>query len=67
VVRHVDAYRGFEVVPIAVDEWLTGWLTSLRRDGMLVGLNWAGARATGYDMTPDQVAEWFEVPLPGDG
>ena len=67
VVRHVDAYRGLEVVPIAVDEWLTGWLPCLRRDGMLIGVNWAGARATGYDMTPDQVAAWFEMPLSSGG
>ena len=64
VVRHVDAYRGFEVVSIAVDEWLTGWLSRLRRDGMLIGVNWAGSRATGYDMTPEQVAAWFEVAIP---
>ena len=59
VVAHVDAYRGFEVVPLAVDDWMTGWLSSLERAGMLVGVNWAGVRATGYDMTPAQVLRWF--------
>ncbi|HEY0001379.1 MAG TPA: DUF2750 domain-containing protein [Actinoplanes sp.] len=66
VVAHVDAYRGFEVVPLAVDEWMAGWLSALERDGLLVGVNWAGARATGYDMTPAQVLRWFaevEEPL----
>lgn len=59
VVGQVAAYHGFEVVVVAVDDWLTGWLPSLDRDGLLVGLNWAGARATGYDMTPAQVVRWF--------
>ncbi len=59
IVKHVAAYRGFEVVPIAVDEWLSGWLAHLEHDGMLVGVNWAGNRATGYDMTPAQVLRWF--------
>jgi hypothetical protein len=59
VVGQVAAYQGFEVVPVPVEDWLAGWLSSLERDGMLVGLNWAGARATGYDMTPAQVLRWF--------
>jgi hypothetical protein len=59
IVKHVDAYRGFEVVPITVDEWLSSWLVHLEHDGMLVGLNWSGGRATGYDMTPGQVLSWF--------
>ena len=25
------------------------------RDRLLVGLNWSGKRATGYDLTPDNV------------
>jgi hypothetical protein len=59
VVGQVDAYQGFEVVTVSVDDWLTGWLSSLERDGMLIGVNWSGARATGYDMTPAQVLRWF--------
>ena len=31
----------------------------LQRDGLLVGVNWAGLRATGYDVAPPQVIEWF--------
>jgi hypothetical protein len=60
VAGQVEAYVGFEVVSIEVDDWLAGWLPCLRRDGLLVGVNWAGARATGYDMTPAQVAQWFD-------
>jgi hypothetical protein len=59
VVAHVNAYRGFEVVPVPVEEFLSGWLSSLERDGLLVGVNWAGSRATGFDMTPAQMLRWF--------
>ncbi|GAA2630357.1 DUF2750 domain-containing protein [Paractinoplanes durhamensis] len=59
VVKHVTAYQGFEVVPISVDDWLSNWMVSLEHDGLLVGVNWAGARATGYDLTPGQVLRWF--------
>lgn len=59
IVRQVPAYRGFEVVPIPVEEWLSTWMTRLQHDGLLVGVNWAGANATGYDLTPEQVLRWF--------
>jgi Protein of unknown function (DUF2750) len=59
VVDQVQAYRGFEVVGFDVDEWLGGWLGRLETDGMLVGVNWSGARATGFDVAPAQVRQWF--------
>ena len=63
IVKHVTAYEGFEVGGIPVQTWLDEWMTGLKRDGMLVGVNWAGARATGYDMSPGQVLSWFaELP-----
>jgi len=63
VVSAVPAYRGFDVVEIPVSDWLDSWLPGLQRDGLLVGVNWAGARATGFDMTPTQLAGWFaELP-----
>jgi hypothetical protein len=63
VVCAVPAYRGFDVVEIPVSDWLGSWLPGLRRDGLLIGVNWAGALATGYDVTPARIAEWFaELP-----
>ena len=59
VVDQVAAYRDFEIVEIDLDDWLTHWLPGLDRDGYLVGVNWSGARATGCDVTPAQVIEWF--------
>ena len=64
VVGQVAAYQGFDVVAVDVEEWLTGWLPRLERDGMLVGVNWAGTRATGFDLTPAQVKHWFAESAP---
>ena len=55
VVANVEAYGSFEVVRIPLEEWRGRWLPGLQRDGHLVGLNWSGSRATGYDSAPTQV------------
>lgn len=55
VIHQVDAYADFEPVEVSVDEFRQRWLPGLARDGLLVGLNWSGAGATGYDLTPEDV------------
>jgi uncharacterized protein DUF2750 len=62
VAGQVGAFHGLEIVTIALDDWLAVWLPELARADLLVGVNWAGARATGFDLTPVQVAGWFESP-----
>jgi Protein of unknown function (DUF2750) len=57
VVSNSPAYRGFSLHQIALSEFLDRWLPGLERDGLLVGLNWAGDRATGYDFEPSVVRE----------
>jgi hypothetical protein len=59
VVAQVAAYRTFDVVEIDLDDWTGRWLPGLERDGLLVGVNWAGPRATGYDVPPGAVAAWI--------
>jgi len=59
VIDQVSAYRRFEVVAIDVADWRERWLPGLHREGHLVGINWSGTRATGYDMTPAEVMRWF--------
>ena len=51
VVATVPAYADLTVVEIAEDEWLERWLPGLEADGLLVGLNWSGKRAMGYDLS----------------
>jgi hypothetical protein len=57
ITKRVNSYKGFEPVQLGLDAFLDDWLPGLRKDGLLVGLNWSGARATGYDVPPTDVAE----------
>jgi len=52
IVRSVQAFAGFEVESIDLAAWRDRWLPGLQRDGILVGLNWTGERATGFDLEP---------------
>lgn len=57
IIESVPAYRGF--VPVRID-WCTfeeRWAPGLESDGLLVGVNWAGPRATGYDLQPSEVVQ----------
>lgn len=57
IIGNVAAYAGFRPRQIPLDEWEERWLPGIARDGLLVGLNWYGRSATGYDLTPGQVLE----------
>ena len=61
VVSTVAAYAGFEVVEVPLEAFLTRWLPGLERDGLRVGLNWSGSRATGYDLAPSDVLTQLEA------
>jgi hypothetical protein len=53
VIATVPAYAAFEIVELSAERWRRDWLPGLARDGIRVGLNWSGPRATGYDVEPD--------------
>ena len=55
IIDTVEAFRGFQPVALTLQEWRARWIPGLLADGLLVGLNWSGARATGYDVAPDDV------------
>jgi hypothetical protein len=57
VLTSVSDYRNFDVVSLPLEQWTTKWLPGLDHDGILVGLNWSGPRATGFDLTPMTVME----------
>lgn len=57
IVASVDAYKEFARVSISLDEWRSAWLPGLKADGIFVGLNWSGDRATGYDVSPTDVLD----------
>jgi len=55
VVASVPAYAGFVPDEISWERFCSAWLPGLKRDGLLIGLNWSGARATGYELEPDEL------------
>ena len=55
IVSTVPAYAGFEVVEITWDVFRDRWVPGLERDAILVGINWAGPRATGYDVAAGDI------------
>ena len=55
VVKTVPAYSGFEVVELSWGDFVSDWVPGLKGQRVLVGLNWSGARASGYDISPDDL------------
>ncbi|WP_110239873.1 DUF2750 domain-containing protein [Nocardioides gilvus] len=55
IIATVPAYASCEVVGLPLGEWRARWLPGLRRDGIRVGLNWSGDRATGFDLPAEDV------------
>lgn len=63
-------YRSLRVVALPLEQWRDVWLPGLARDGLRVGVNWSGPRASGEDLAPDEVrarlaAEQVTGPEPG--
>ena len=62
VIEGVEAYRSFEPVRLELEIFTGRWLAGLQTDGLIVGLNWSGERATGYDMKPGDVLARLTAP-----
>ena len=53
IIDTVPAYAGFRAdLRVGLDEWFDRWLPGLERDGLLIGVNWSGRGATGYEISP---------------
>lgn len=62
VVDQVAAYHGLTIVSFALEPWLTDLLPWLAEQSVLVGINWSGERALGYDVPAKDVLNWFAPP-----
>lgn len=60
IIQTVPAYAGFEPYEISWTEFSSKWVPGLKRNGLLVGVNWSGIKATGYDMEPEKVKEYVD-------
>lgn len=61
VIETVADYRGFTPVPIEWSVFVERWVPGLEKDGLLVGINWSGQSATGFDAEPRKVQQNVEA------
>lgn len=61
VIATVPDYAKFEPHEITAAAFVEHWLPGLERDGVLVGINWSGACATGHDATAAEVLANIEL------
>ena len=55
VIENVPAYSAFSPFSIPWEEFCERWILGLAKDGLLIGVNWSGSRATGFDMEPGEL------------
>jgi hypothetical protein len=61
IISTVSAYSGFEPFEVSLDDFASRWVPGMTRDGLMVGVNWSGVRALGYDVLPASVLEGIEA------
>lgn len=61
IIQTVPAYKGFMPHELSWEEFVLKWVPGMTKDKLLVGLNWSGEKATGYDVSPNEVKENIEV------
>ena len=57
-----DDWAAYELIPIALDEWLDEWLPGMHDDVLLVGVNWDD-ELLGIEKEPLDILEEFERAL----
>jgi len=67
IIASVPAYRGFEPEEIPWADFRDHWLPRLRKERLLVGVNWSGSSVTGYDLEPDWVQHAVELEIENGG
>jgi hypothetical protein len=57
VQRAAGAYSELEPYEISWEDFRDKWAPGLARDGIRVGVNWSGPKATGYDVRPSEAVD----------
>lgn len=57
VIKNVPAYSSFEPVELSIERFKAYWLPELIKLDQLVGINWSGKKAIGYDQNPVMILE----------
>ena len=61
IISTVPAYAGFKPYELSWDDFCKAWVPGLTKDGLLVGVNWSGKKAIGYDMEPKRLQDNVEA------
>jgi hypothetical protein len=61
IIATVQAYATFRPDEVSLADFCTKWVPELERDGMLVGVNWSGPWAKGFDLEPSAVRRAVEA------
>ena len=63
IIKTVPAYAPFEPVELDWEVFRDRWLPGLEKDGILVGVNWSGKNALGYDLESRSVKDAVEAQI----
>lgn len=55
IIKTAPAYSGFGPHEMSREEFRDDWLPELAADDMLIGVNWSGPRAAGYEISPADI------------
>lgn len=61
IIKGVPAYAGFQAVAIGWKVFCERWVPGLTRDHLLVGINWSGPNASGFDVSPSDLQRNVEA------
>lgn len=61
IIETVESYSHFTIYQISLEEFKQRWLAGMKRDSILVGVNWSGTSALGFDIEPDIVLGRLEI------
>jgi hypothetical protein len=50
IIKEVPAYHSFQPFKIKINDFYEHWLPGLAKDRLLLGVNWSGKNALGYDI-----------------
>ena len=67
IIKSVPAYAGFEPYEVSWDDFCENWVSELADLGFLVGVNWSGKGATGYDLEPGDVKQSVQALIDDPG
>ncbi|MCW7471831.1 DUF2750 domain-containing protein [Leptospira kanakyensis] len=55
IISNSKNYSKFQIEQIPLNLFLKNWLTGLIKDDLMIGINWSGEKATGFDLNPKDV------------